>query len=118
MDKETNIIIIDGVKIDSKYSTNIMLITSIIPNRKVLPYYRALKRYLNDEFVDNFPELESEYVRKIELLGMEDQIITDAFLNIIDFSISMLENSDITITDLTELELQEGFNYINQQFIS
>lgn len=109
---------IDGILVDSKYSSNITLLTSILPNRKVLPYYKALKRYLNFELLNNFPDKENEYVRKIELLGMEDQIITDAFLHIIDYSMEMLEYSDITIIDLAELELQQGFNFLNEQFNS
>ncbi|PWN62426.1 hypothetical protein C1631_022950 [Chryseobacterium phosphatilyticum] len=112
-----NQISVDGVLISTEYAQNETVIKSIIPNRKNLPYYKYLKRYLHNELLQEYPELESEFARRIKLLGQEDQILTDAFLHIVEFSKEMLQHSDISIQDLPELELKRGFEYIKEQFI-
>ncbi|CAA7392548.1 hypothetical protein [Chryseobacterium fistulae] len=113
-----NHISIDGVLVSSDYAQNETVIKSIIPNRKNLPYYKYLKRYLNDELLQEHPELESEFVRRVQLLGQEDQILTDAFLHIVEFSKEILQHSDIAFQDVPELELKKGFEYIKEQFIN
>lgn len=113
-----NLISIDGVLINSLYAQNETVINSIIPNRKRLPYYKYLQRYLNEELLQDLPELESEYVRRIKILGQEDQILTDAFLHVVEYSKELLEHSDVSIQNLPELELQKGFEFIREQFVN
>lgn len=109
---------VDGVFISKEYTDNPTVMETIIPNRKKLPYYKALQRYLRGELLKDHPELESEYIRKIEILGLEDQIITEAFLFIIEYSKDLLQNSDVKTHDLPELELQKGFEFLKDQFIN
>lgn len=106
---------LENLNIDSKYKNNQTLIESIIPNRKKFPYYRALKIYLHSQLLEEHPELEDEFVRRVQILNHEDQILTDAFLSICESSEELLRLSDISPSDLKQIELEIGFEHLVQQ---
>lgn len=106
---------LQNLNIDSKYVNNLTLIKSVIPNRKKLPYYRALKIYLHHQLLEDHPELEDEFVRRVQILNHEDQLLTDAFLCICESSDELLRLSDISPSDLKQIELEIGFQHLVQQ---
>lgn len=69
----------NSVNIPSDFLADSIFVQSVLPGIESLPTYQTLKTYLEEDFLDDHPEMSLPYNMKVNILGKKSQILMDAY---------------------------------------